>query len=175
MDWPNTLIGIANLVVAILVVLIGENGLIPFLKKADIRYSITQDLKCNKKIVQGVLLVNRGKKTAKEATVKLIYDNSTISDINIDEEGLLEEPTIEDGGLGCRFVVVKIARFLPQTRVTIYVVRTEGGEPLKINGEFEGDPIQEDSNGYYRPLSDRIAILFGLFAFFWLILGVFFP
>lgn len=169
----DTLISLVSLIFAITIAWIGDAGILSFLQRSDVRYIRTHTLKKGSEFVQGIILVNRGKRFTEEIMLKIQYINSVIVSYQVDEDAFLDHPVITCQS-GDKVFILSNKRLLPGKKSTIYISITGQEEVPEVSGMYDCQAIAEDLQGLKRPLSDTVAIFLGLFALFWMLLGLFF-
>lgn len=170
----EVIISLSSLFFAILVAIFGDNWL-SFLDRTNVRYVKTHILLHGNERIYGFILINSGNKIPKDIVIKVEFENSNITDIQLEDNSYIKQPTIEKDVLNAKFVIIHYERLMPKSRTGIYISANGAKELPKVYGTFDDRSIQEENYIYKRPVSDRVAIFLGLFALAWMLLGIVFP
>lgn len=153
------------------VALIGDGGWLNFITPAKIRFIRTNILRKGNEYVQGIILANKGGKLARDTIVRLDFSNSEITDLQFEEQAFQIKPEIKDGGVGKNYIVITFDRIIPKSRGTIYITTKGKQEYPEIGVTHDDRAGLEEDFTYKRPFLDKLAIIIGLFALFWIFIN----
>jgi hypothetical protein len=155
---------------------VGVIGILTFfvnwLPSTDVRYIRTPVLKTNNVFVQGIMLINKGERAARDIVLSIDYKNTIIDEFDYDKTTLQIQKSLE-GGKGNDYITVSFGSIPEKSKGFIYITLKErpGETEPTIKASYnEGKIIREDV--YERTTLDIILRHTGLVAFFWLLFGV---
>jgi hypothetical protein len=166
-DTIAMIAAIIGLVPQIIIAIIGQSGLLDFFTRADMRYIRTHTLRKDGDFVQGIILANKGGGLAREIVLRVDYDGTVISDLQLEQEVFQIEPSI-NGGVGHSYVVLHFNRLPPKSNGTVYLSIKSKTKP-KISLTYNNHSGKEEDYKYKRSLQDTVTIVIGLFATSWII------